>query len=79
MHCQGLVGILPAMVAVGLMAGYYVYNLIDADGVVRYVGKGTGRRVDTHLGVILALAAGAPATRASKMHRRFAADIQIGR
>lgn len=63
----------------GSMAGYYVYNLIDADGVVRYVGKGTGRRADSHLGVILALAAGAPATRASKVHRRFAADIQIGR
>jgi hypothetical protein len=39
-HCQGSVDILPAMVAVGLMAGYYVYNLIDADGVVRYVGRG---------------------------------------
>jgi hypothetical protein len=64
---------------VGSMAGYYVYNLIDTDGVVRYVGKGTGRRVDSHLGVILALAASAPATRASKVHRRFAADIQIGR
>jgi hypothetical protein len=62
-----------------LMAGYYVYNLIDADGVVRYVGKGIGRRIDSHLGVILALAAGAPAARASKVHRRFAADIQIGR
>ena len=67
------------MVAVRSMAGYYVYNLIDADGVVRYVGKGTGSRVDFHLGVILALAAGAPATRASKVHRRFAADLQIGR
>ncbi len=78
-QCQGSVSILPAMVAVGSMAGYYVYNLIDADGVVRYVGKGTGRRVDSHLGMILALAAGAPATRASKVHRRFAADIQIGR
>jgi hypothetical protein len=64
---------------VGLMAGYYIYNLIDADGVVRYVGKGTGRRAYSHLGVILALAAGAPTTRASKVHRRFAADIQIGR
>jgi len=40
------------------MAGYYVYNLIDADGVVRYVGKGTGRRAESNLGVILALAAG---------------------
>ena len=49
--------------------------LIDTDGVVRYVGKGTGRRVDSHLGVILALAASAPATRASEVHRRFAADI----
>jgi hypothetical protein len=68
-----------AMSSVGLMAGYYVYNLIDADGVVRYVGKGTGRRVDFHLGMILALAAGAPATRASKVHRRFATDVQIGR
>ncbi len=67
------------MMAVGLMAGYYVYNLIDADGVVRYVGKGTGRRADTHLGVILALAAGAPVARASKVHRRFAADIELGR
>jgi hypothetical protein len=62
-----------------LMVGYYVYNLIDADGVVRYVGKGTGRRADYHLGVILALAKGTPTTRASKVHRRFAADIQIGR
>jgi hypothetical protein len=79
MHCQGSVGILPARVAVGLMAGYYVYNLIDADGVMRFVGKGAGRRADTHLGVILALAAGAPTTRASKVHRRFAADIRIGR
>lgn len=77
--CQGSAGILPAMVAVASMAGYYVYNLIDADGVVRYVGKGTGCRVDSHLGVILALAAGARATRASKVHRRFAVDIQIGR
>jgi hypothetical protein len=79
MLCQSSLGILLAIVAVGLMAGYYVYNLIDADGVVRYVGKGTGRRFNSHLGVILALAAGAPATRASKVHRRFAADIQIGR
>jgi hypothetical protein len=61
------------------MAGYYVYNLIDADGVVRYVGKGTGRRVEYHLGVIQALAAGAPVTRGRKVHHRFAADIQIGR
>lgn len=61
------------------MAGYYVYNLIDADDVVRYVGKGTGRRVHSHLGIILALASGAPATRASKVHRRFATEIQIGR
>ena len=61
------------------MAGYYVYNLIDADGVVRYVGKGTGRRAESHLGVILALAAGAPTTRASKVHHRFAADIRVGR
>jgi hypothetical protein len=61
------------------MAEYYIYELTDADGVVRYVGKGTGRRVDSHRGVILALAAGAPATRASKVHRRLAADIQIGR
>jgi hypothetical protein len=29
--------------------------------------------------MILALAAGAPAIRARKVHRRFAADIQIGR
>jgi|GEM_PF-6873908 len=57
-----------------MTAGYYVYNLIDADGVVRYVGKGTGRRVAYHHGVILALAAGAPSMRASKVHRRFAAD-----
>jgi hypothetical protein len=77
MPAKGLVGILPAMVAVGLMAGYYVYNLIDADGVVRYVGKGTGRRVDSHLGVILALAAGAPATRASKVHRREASRYYV--
>lgn len=61
------------------MAEYYVYNLIDADGVVRYVGKGTGRRVDSHLGKIQALVAGASATRASKVHRRFAADAKMGR
>jgi hypothetical protein len=61
------------------MAKYYAYNLIDADGMVRYVGKGTGRRADYHLGVILALANRAPATRACKVHRRFAADIQNGR
>ena len=61
------------------MARYYVYNLIDADGVVRYVGKGIGRRVDSHRGMILALAVGAPATRASKVHRCFAADMKIGR
>ena len=78
-HGQGSVGILPATVVVRLMAGYYVYNLIDADGVVRYVGKGTGRRVGSHLGIVLALAAGAPAKRASKVHHRFAADRQIGR
>lgn len=61
------------------MAGYYVYKLIDADDVVRYVGKGTGRRVNYHVGVILALSAGLSATRASKVHRRFAADLQLGR
>jgi hypothetical protein len=43
------------------------------------LGKGTGRRADYHLGVILALAKGAPATRARKVHHRFAADIQNGR
>jgi hypothetical protein len=61
------------------MTGYCVYNLIDADGVVRYVGKGTSRRVGYHRGVILALAAGMPVTRASKVHRLFAADILTGR
>jgi len=48
MHRQSAAGILPAMVTVKLTADYYVYNLIDADGVVRYVGKGTGRRIYNH-------------------------------
>ena len=61
------------------MAAYYVYELRDADGVVRYIGKGTGRRANYHLGVILALAAGAPATRATKVHHLFAAEIRRGR
>ena len=61
------------------MGDYYVYNLLDADGVVRYVGKGTGRRLNTHLGIIQALAAGLPAARASKVHRRFAAELQFNR
>lgn len=58
---------------------YYVYSFVDADEVVRYFGKGTGRRADTQRGKILALAAGASVKRASNVHHRFAADIRIGR
>lgn len=67
------------MVRVKLTANYYVYNLIDADGVVRYVGKGTGRRIHNHSSMAEAIAAGALVTRATNVHRRFAAEIRIGR
>lgn len=56
------------------MITYYVYNLIDADNVVRYVGKGTGRRVNYHVGLVMALAMGRRPKRATKVHRRLARD-----
>ena len=57
----------------------YVYELVDADGVVRYVGKGTGRRSNYHRGVVLSLISGALVKRASKVHCRLAAEMRIGR
>lgn len=65
------------MVTAKLTTDYYVYNLIDADGVVRYVGKGTGRRIYNHFSMAEAIAAGILVTRASNAHRRFAAEIRI--
>ena len=56
------------------MTAYYVYNWIDADNVVRYVGKGTGRRVSYDLGLVIALAMGRRPKRATKVHRRLARD-----
>jgi hypothetical protein len=53
---------------------YYVYLLRDADGVARYVGKGTGRRAGYHNRVAAAILAGEPPPRASRVHRRMAAD-----
>jgi hypothetical protein len=67
------------LIAEATVTEYYVYNLVDADGVVRYVGKGTGRRAHYHLGVVLALVGGALVTRACKVHRHFAAEMRIGR
>jgi hypothetical protein len=58
---------------------YYVYLLRDADGVARYVGKGTGARSGYHGRLAAAILAGEPATRASRVHRRMAAELAIGR
>ena len=79
MHRKNASGKLPEMATETRMAHYYVYNLIDTDGVVRYVGKGTGRRIYNHLGLAEAIAAGALVARASNVHRRFAAEIRSGR
>lgn len=64
---------------VGVMSKYYAYVLEDADRVPRYFGKGRGRRMYTHRSVIQAVAAGILMPKASKMHRRFADELRIGR
>lgn len=61
------------------LGSYYVYTLVDADEAVRYVGKGTGRRMKSHVGLAEAIAAGAHVARATKLHRRYADELRNGR
>ncbi len=61
---------------------FYVYA-IEVDGVVRYIGKGTGKRANIHLGVARRIANGTCRERTLRVHRELAKcldrDISIVR
>lgn len=59
-------------------ADYYVYQLISGCGVIRYIGKGAGRRSEHLLSTATSLNAGVKVARATKVHRMLAAALRCG-
>jgi hypothetical protein len=59
------------------MKQYYVYTHTDRAGVVRYVGKGTGRRAERYAAVVASLIAGC-SPRHRLVHRRMVAAVTGG-
>jgi len=58
---------------------YYVYTISAADGVTRYVGKGRRGRAFFHECKARALLVDPTILRASRVHRRMAAELARGR
>jgi hypothetical protein len=61
------------------MSAYYINQIIDDQGVPRYVGKGKGDRCREHLRLAQRLATGGRASGASYVHVRMAKAMRAGR
>jgi hypothetical protein len=57
---------------------YYVYEIL-VDGLVRYIGKGSGNRACSHISIIRRIARDGASPKASRFHHTLAADLLNGR